>query len=57
MRKRELVANLLNLSCVGCVALPYDAMGLSVVCDIVVFPAHTHSFCFLPGPSILRTRI
>ena len=31
----------------GCVALPHGAMGLSVVCDCVVFPDHTHYFCFV----------
>ena len=28
-----------------CVALPHDAMGLSALCVIVVFPDHTHYFC------------
>ena len=48
MGKRELIA-LLSLSSwsrEGCVALPRGAMGLSAVCDIVVFPDHTH-FLFL----------
>ena len=40
----------------GCGTLPRGAMGLSgVVILIVVFPDHTHYFCFMQNLNILAS--